>query len=63
MARLHAMVGEALGEDAEDADPGQVLIGIETDRGPVGGRADRGRVHGARDQPAAGIPVPEAALT
>jgi transposase len=34
MARLHAMAGEALGEDAEDADPGQVLIGIETDRGP-----------------------------
>ena len=34
MARLHAMAGEALGEDAEDADPGQVVIGIETDRGP-----------------------------
>jgi transposase len=34
MARLHAMVGEALGEEAEDADRGQVAIGIETDRGP-----------------------------
>jgi transposase len=34
MALLHAMVGEALGEEAEDADRGQVLIGIETDRGP-----------------------------
>ncbi len=34
MARLHAMAGEALGDDAEDADPGQVVIGIETDRGP-----------------------------
>jgi len=34
MARLHAMVGAALGDDAQDADPGQVLIGIETDRGP-----------------------------
>jgi len=34
MARLHAMAGEVLGEDAEDADPGQVVIGIETDRGP-----------------------------
>jgi len=32
IARLHAMIGEQLGEDAEDAD--QVLIGIETDRGP-----------------------------
>jgi transposase len=34
MARLHAMAGEALGDDAQDADPGQVVIGIETDRGP-----------------------------
>jgi transposase len=34
MARLHAMAGEALGEDAEDTDPGQVVIGIGTDRGP-----------------------------
>jgi transposase len=34
MARLHAMAGEALGEEAEDADRGQVAIGIETDRGP-----------------------------
>jgi transposase len=31
MARLHAMIGEALGEDAEAA---QVLVGIETERGP-----------------------------
>ncbi|WP_446678548.1 IS110 family transposase [Actinoallomurus acaciae] len=31
MARLHAMIGEQLGEDADDA---QVLVGIETDRGP-----------------------------
>ncbi|MFF4779676.1 IS110 family transposase [Microtetraspora fusca] len=33
MARLHAMIGEQLGEDAEDA-ADQVVIGIETDRGP-----------------------------
>jgi transposase len=33
IARLHAMVGEQLGADAEDA-AGQVMIGIETDRGP-----------------------------
>jgi transposase len=31
IARLHALLGEQLGEDAE---PGQVVIGIETDRGP-----------------------------
>ena len=31
MARLHAMIGEALGEDAEVA---EVAVGIETDRGP-----------------------------
>jgi hypothetical protein len=31
MARLHAMIGEQLGEDAEEA---EVVVGIETDRGP-----------------------------
>ncbi|MGH3683725.1 MAG: IS110 family transposase [Pseudonocardiaceae bacterium] len=31
MARLHAMIGEQLGEDAEAT---EVAIGIETDRGP-----------------------------
>jgi hypothetical protein len=31
MARLHAMIGEALGEHAEVA---EVAVGIETDRGP-----------------------------
>ena len=31
MARLHAMIGEQLGEDADDA---EVAVGIETDRGP-----------------------------
>jgi transposase len=31
MAGLHAMIGEALGEDAEVA---EVAVGIETDRGP-----------------------------
>jgi transposase len=33
MARLHAMIGEQLGEDAEESLE-QVMIGIETDRGP-----------------------------
>jgi transposase len=31
MARLHAMIGAQLGEDAEET---EVLVGIETDRGP-----------------------------
>jgi hypothetical protein len=31
MARLHAMIGEQLGEDTDGA---QVAVGIETDRGP-----------------------------
>ncbi|HTE67208.1 MAG TPA: IS110 family transposase [Actinomycetes bacterium] len=31
IARLHAIIGELAGEDAEDV---QVLVGIETDRGP-----------------------------
>jgi transposase len=34
MARLHAMIGAQLGEDADEEDAGQVAIGIETDRGP-----------------------------
>ncbi|WP_259405916.1 IS110 family transposase [Microbispora sp. H10830] len=31
MSRLHAMIGEQLGEQAEEA---EVIVGIETDRGP-----------------------------
>ena len=31
MARLHELIGQQLGEDGEDA---EVVIGIETDRGP-----------------------------
>ena len=31
MARLHELVGQQLGEDDQDA---EVVIGIETDRGP-----------------------------
>jgi transposase len=34
IARLHAMVGGQLGEDADEQDGGQVAVGIETDRGP-----------------------------
>ncbi|MFL6119071.1 MAG: IS110 family transposase, partial [Actinophytocola sp.] len=31
MTRLHAMVGELVGDDADEV---EVLVGIETDRGP-----------------------------
>ena len=31
MARLHELVGQHLGEDADDA---EVVVGMETDRGP-----------------------------
>jgi transposase len=34
IARLHAMIGEQLGKDADERDTGQVAVGIETDRGP-----------------------------
>jgi transposase len=34
IARLHAMIGVQLGEDADEDDAGQVVVGIETDRGP-----------------------------
>ncbi len=34
IARLHAMIGGQLGEDADEDDPGQVVVGIETGRGP-----------------------------
>jgi transposase len=34
IARLHAMIGEQLGEHADEDDAGQVAVGIETDRGP-----------------------------
>src|SRR2546429_2819204 len=34
MARLHAMAGEALGDDADGGGPGQVVVGTETDQGP-----------------------------
>jgi transposase len=34
IARLHAMIGGQLGEDADEDDAGQVAVGIETERGP-----------------------------
>ena len=55
MAGLHELIGDRLGEDADDA---EVMIGTGTDRGPWAWHAGRGRVHGVRGEPAAGIAVP-----
>ena len=55
LATLHALIADHLGEGDE---PDQVLVGIETDRGPVGASADRGRLHRVSDQPAAGVSLP-----
>ena len=38
IARLHAMIGAQLGQDADEDDAGQVAVGIETERG-LGGQA------------------------
>ena len=58
MARLHAMIGEQLGEDTDEA---QVVVGIETDPGTVGTGVDRRRVHSVCDQSVAGGLLPETA--
>jgi hypothetical protein len=55
IARLHAMIGEQLGEGDE---PGEVVIGIETDRGPWSRAIIAARVPDLRDQPAAGRSAP-----
>jgi transposase len=34
MSRLHAMIGELVGGNVDDVDEVEVLVGIETDRGP-----------------------------
>jgi transposase len=34
MARLHAMIGESVGDEADQDEDVEVLVGIETDRGP-----------------------------
>ena len=55
MARLHELIGQHLGEDGEDA---EVVIGIETDRGPwVAALVAAGYVVHAVN-PLAGLPVP-----
>ena len=55
IARLHAMIGEQVGEDAE---PAQVVVGIETDRGPWVQALIAAGYRVYRDQPVAGGPVP-----
>ena len=58
LSRLHALIAEHLPEEWADLPPEEAarreVIGIETDRGPWGAGADRGRVRGVRDQPDAG---------
>jgi hypothetical protein len=58
MARLHAVIAEQLGEDAEEAEVG---VGTWDRAGSVGGGVGRGGVHGVCDQPGAGGPLPGAA--
>jgi hypothetical protein len=58
IARLHELLAKHLDADAQ---AGQVVIGIETDPGPVGAGAAGGRLSGVGDQSAAGGPLPPAA--
>lgn len=44
MARLHAIVGQTAGEEADEA---ELLVGIETDRGPWPGPSARRPGHAA----------------
>jgi hypothetical protein len=60
IARLHALIGEFTDPD-DEAGAGQVLVGIETDRGCVGGVIGRGWVSGIRGQSDAGGLLPGAA--
>ncbi len=48
IARLHAMIGEHVDEDAG---PVEVVVGIETDRGSVGAGAGRRGLPGVSNQP------------
>ena len=58
MARLHAMIGAQLGEDATRR---EVMVGIETDRGPWVQALVAAGYKVYRGQPAAGRPLPGAA--
>ena len=55
LAALHGLVADHLGEDDE---PDQVLVGIETDRGPWVQALIAAGYTVYRDQPAAGGPLP-----
>lgn len=50
MARLHAMIGELVGDDTDEV---EVLVGIETDRAHGCGCWSR-RLHGAGGESVAG---------
>ncbi|MFE2997324.1 transposase [Nocardia sp. NPDC059246] len=54
MARLHAIVGDLVGEDADEV---EVIVGIETDRGSLGRGAGRGRIFGDDGKPVADVQV------
>lgn len=54
IARLHAMIGEHLGEDEEST----VVVGIETERGPWVQALIAAGYRGVCGQPVAGGPVP-----
>ena len=58
MARLHELTGQHLGEDADGA---EVVVGIETDRGPWVAALVAAGYTVYRGEPAAGVAVPGAA--
>ena len=55
IARLHAMLGEHIGEEEDERV--EVVVGIETERGPWVAGFARGRLPGVRDQSVTGGPV------
>ena len=57
MARLHAMIGQAVGDAADQDEDVEVLVGIETDRGPWVRALVAGGISGLRGQPVAGSTV------
>ncbi len=48
VARLHELIAD------HASDPAEVVVGIDTDRGLLGGGAGRGRLPGDRGEPAGG---------
>lgn len=52
MSRLHGLIGRHVPGDADDA---EVVIGIQTGRGPWGRGSDRRSLQGVPGEPAAGL--------